>query len=190
MTSKSYLNLVLLHENMVNKNGEPITTSLTMIDIHDIARSSKTYNLQKAYIAHPSPTLRKLGLTLKKHWEDGYGSTYNPKRKDALDIVEIASNLEECIAAITEKYGSAPKLIATSAKPATDKQISFSKLRNLISENSSPILLMLGTGWGMSEELLTKADFILEPINGPGEYNHLSVRSAAAILLDRLVAER
>jgi hypothetical protein len=45
---------------------------------------------------------------------------------------------------------------------------------------------MFGTGWGMSQELLDRADIFLDPINGPKEYNHLSVRSACAIMLDRL----
>jgi len=188
MNNKSALNLILLHENMVNKNGELITTSLTLIDIHDIARSSKTYNLNRTYIAHPSPTLRQLGATLKKHWKDGYGSTYNPKRKDALDIVELVTNLDECIQAITLESGSAPKLIATSARQAREKCITFPDLKKLIAADSTPLLLMLGTGWGMSDDLLERADFILDPIKGPGEYNHLSVRSAAAIILDRLLA--
>jgi hypothetical protein len=45
----------------------------------------------------------------------------------------------------------------------------------------------LGTGWGLTEECFSAADFILEPIAGNGSYNHLSVRSAAAIMLDRLL---
>jgi len=47
-------------------------------------------------------------------------------------------------------------------------------------------LILLGTGWGMPEELVSSCDYILEPILGPGDYNHLSVRNAAAIILDRL----
>ena len=49
-----------------------------------------------------------------------------------------------------------------------------------------PYLLLLGTGWGLTEECFASADLILEPIAGNGTYNHLSVRSAAAIMLDRL----
>ncbi|MCK4696288.1 MAG: RNA methyltransferase, partial [Candidatus Cloacimonetes bacterium] len=32
--------------------------------------------------------------------------------------------------------------------------------------------------------------YILKPIKGVGNYNHLSVRSAAAIVLDRLTSEK
>ncbi len=37
---------------------------------------------------------------------------------------------------------------------------------------------------------MDNADFFLEPIKGPSDYNHLSVRSAVAIVLDRLLGER
>jgi hypothetical protein len=56
-------------------------------------------------------------------------------------------------------------------------------------EDDTPILLLFGTGYGMTKETMEKFDFILEPIYGAGEYNHLSVRSAAAIILDRLAGE-
>ena len=38
----------------------------------------------------------------------------------------------------------------------------------------------------MTEEVFDKSDYVLEPIGGGGDYNHLSVRSAASIMLDRL----
>ena len=33
-----------------------------------------------------------------------------------------------------------------------------------------------------------RADYFLEPIKGPTDYNHLSVRAACAIMLDRIQA--
>jgi hypothetical protein len=58
----------------------------------------------------------------------------------------------------------------------------------MLGKPDDPYLLLLGTGWGLSDDCFEAADFILEPIAGAGTYNHLSVRSAAAILLDRLTA--
>jgi hypothetical protein len=49
-----------------------------------------------------------------------------------------------------------------------------------------PNLLVLGTGYGLADEMLERCDLLLEPIQGDDEYNHLSVRAAAAIILDRL----
>jgi hypothetical protein len=54
--------------------------------------------------------------------------------------------------------------------------------------DNKPILLLFGTGWGLSDSLTNEADFKLEPIFGKAldGYNHLSVRSAVAIYCDRL----
>ena len=42
----------------------------------------------------------------------------------------------------------------------------------------------------MAPELLEEVDAFLPPLAGLGEYNHLSVRSAASIILDRLFGDR
>ncbi len=187
MTS-SNLNIILLHEDMVDKHGTHVTTSLTLIDVHDIARSSRTYGANALYIAHPSATLRKLSRTLKGHWEEGFGATYNPNRKEALELVRIVGSLDEAITSIEVEYHALPKLVATSARPGSART-SFGEMGAILRQSTFPHLLMLGTGWGMSDELLARADYFLEPICGPGDYNHLSVRSACAIMLDRLVMQ-
>ncbi len=184
---KPKLNVILLHDQMVDKQGKRVCTSLTMIDVHDIARSSRTFGLQHAFIAHPAPALRRLAFTLKGHWEHGHGSTYNPSRREALEHVEIVSDIDEALAFLDKENGKLPKLIATSAKVG-GARLSFGAAREMIStQTDESFLLMLGTGWGMSDELLERADYFLEPILGPTEYNHLSVRSACAIMLSRLM---
>lgn len=180
------INVVLLHDGMVNKQGEHVTTSLTMIDIHDIARSSRTFGVTSVYIAHSSSVLRRLSRTLKSHWEEGYGSTYNPNRKDAIEHVKIVSSLDEVIADIDARTGMLPKLVATSAKKGPGRK-DYKELFQIIQQDNTPYLIMFGTGWGMADELLSRADYFLNPIEGPGTYNHLSVRSACAIILDRLL---
>lgn len=180
------LSVALLHDQMVDKHGKLIVSSLTMIDVHDIARSSCTYGLNGAYIAHPAPAIRKLARTLKLHWEEGYGATYNPNRKTALEVIQIVADLDEAMHMIELRSGRLPKVIATSARPGPDR-MSFGELRAELA-SGEPYLLILGTGWGMCDELMARADLILEPICGPGDYNHLSVRSACAIMLDRLIA--
>jgi hypothetical protein len=183
------LNVILLHDQMVDKQGKLITSSLTMIDVHDLARSSRTFGVKQTFIAHPAPTIRKLARTLKTHWEEGFGSTYNPNRKDALEIIDIVSDLDEAIHKIELRTGKLPVLIATSAK-AGENRIGTEALRKRIHSEDQPFLIMLGTGWGMCDELLARAQLFLEPICGPGDYNHLSVRSACAIMLANLMARR
>lgn len=183
------LNVILLHDQMVDKHNKHITASLTMIDVHDLARSCATYGVNTLFISHPAPTLRKLARTLKEHWEEGFGATYNPNRREALEHVQIVSDLDEAIQRIDERAGILPKLVATSARDG-GKRISFDEFRAQTSSATQPHLLMLGTGWGMSDELLARADLFLEPIKGPTPYNHLSVRSACAIMLDRILGLR
>jgi len=81
------------------------------------------------------------------------------------------------------------EVVITGAAQRTNS-IDCLNLRQRLNEPDDPHLLLLGTGWGLTEECFQSADFILEPIAGAGNYNHLSVRSAAAILLDRLRGTR
>ena len=48
------------------------------------------------------------------------------------------------------------------------------------------VMILFGTAWGIAKEFIGNADYLLEPILGVSDYNHLSVRTAAAITLDRL----
>jgi hypothetical protein len=180
------LSIALLHEGMVSRDGSIVTTSLTMIDVHDIARSAVTYGVRTVYIVHPSPHLRSLARTLTSHWTSGYGSTYNPNRREALGGVSVVASIDEMLLDLADRSsGRSPRLMATSAKGGGDR-IAFGKVFPLMNKEENPYVLMLGTGHGMSEALLARADYYIEPINGPTPYNHLSVRSACAIMLDRL----
>ena len=77
--------------------------------------------------------------------------------------------------------------MVTSARKYTGA-VSFKFLRSRIEEGEN-LIICFGTGWGLTEEFIRSADYILEPIRGTTDYNHLSVRSAAAIILDRLLGE-
>jgi tRNA (guanine37-N1)-methyltransferase len=185
MTCLSKLHVALLHEEMRDRSGKLTTTSLTLIDIHDISRSVATYSAGALYVCHPSQHLRQLARELQGHWREGYGSTYNPNRKEALEFLKVVSRLDDAIADVELRWGQRPKLIATSAQSGAGR-ITFQESSLLVAKE--PCILMLGTGHGMSEQLLARADVFLEPIRGGGPYNHLSVRSALAIMLDKLAS--
>ena len=101
-----------------------------------------------------------------------------------LELVRI----EAAVEAVTAAEGKRPYVVTTDARTYANT-ISYKELRQKREEDDTPILLLFGTGYGMTKETMEKFDFILEPIYGAGEYNHLSVRSAAAIILDRLAGE-
>jgi hypothetical protein len=179
------LNVALLHDGMVNKGGQTVTTSVTLIDVHDIARSSRTYGADSFFVVHSSQTMRSLVRTIKQHWDGDFGSNYNPNRQDALGILNIASDLDEALMQIERRTGKLPKIIATSARDGEDR-IDYTEMRKTIEGSNDSYLLTFGTGWGMGPELMSRADYVLKPIYGPTPYNHLSVRAACAIILDRL----
>ena len=183
------LAIALLHYPVYNKLHEVVTTALTNLDLHDIARASRTFGLDRFYIVTPSSDQRALALRIASHWQDGWGAAYNPDRKAALDIVRVCETLTE---ARTDFQAGFTKPVQTVITGAANRPGSMAchEFRQMLNDNESPYLLLLGTGWGLTEECFQSADYILEPIAGAGIYNHLSVRSAAAIMLDRLRGTR
>ena len=119
------------------------------------------------------------------YWSGEFGSEYNPDRKEAFSVIEPVRRLADVIEDIKEVEGQEPVVVTTDARTYPNT-IGYQDLRVKIEKEEDPFLVLLGTGWGLTEEVMNGADYILEPIYGPGDYNHLSVRAAAAIILDRL----
>jgi tRNA (guanine37-N1)-methyltransferase len=178
--------LALLHHPVYDKNKQVVTTAVTNMDIHDIARSARTYGVRAFYVVTPVKALQKLALKILEHWEIGYGSQYNTTRKEALSVARIRDSLDDVLIDIEGQTGEKPLVIVTSAR-AGEGRISFAALKEMLIREARPFLILLGTGWGLAESVFAQANYVLEPIEGTADYNHLSVRSAAAIMLDRLL---
>lgn len=183
------LAVALLHYPVYNKHREVVTTALTNLDLHDIARSARTFGLERFYIVTPSRDQQELAERIAGHWQVGWGASYNPDRKEALSIVRICSDLESAVKDFQTAFDHPVRTAITGAADRPNS-ISVSHLRDTLEQGDEPCLLLFGTGWGLTEECFTAADYILEPIAGSGPYNHLSVRSAVAIMLDRLRGTR
>ena len=183
------LHLALIHYPVINKNGETIASAVTNLDLHDIARAAKTYGLPAFYVVTPLSDQRLLIERLLDHWMTGYGAQYNPARRAALELIRIESSVKHLIQRITENdpNQAIPRTVATSAS-GSRPTIGFSELGRKLTDNS-PCLLLLGTAWGLANDFIEAVDYLLEPIKGNSDYNHLSVRSAAAIILDRLYTQ-
>lgn len=177
--------VALLHHPVYDKNRAVVTTAVTNMDVHDIARLARTFDVHGFFVCTPVPTLHRLVRRIMRHWETGPGATYNTTRKEALALVRLATDLEGAVTEIERTTGALPWVVATSAKEGSGR-LAFGALRERLATDGPPVLLVLGTGWGLTELVLDRADAILEPIRGSGDYNHLSVRSAAAIMLDRV----
>lgn len=179
------LAIALMHYPVYNKHHEVVTTALTNLDQHDIARSSRTFGLDRFYIVTPSEEQRRLAERISGHWKEGWGAGYNPDRRSALEIVRVCPTLQSAIEDFQCNFTKPVKISITGASQRSGS-IEMSTFRKLLDDCEQPYLLLLGTGWGLTEECFATADYILKPIAGNGTYNHLSVRSATAIMLDRL----
>lgn len=180
--------LGLLHHPIYNKNNEIVTTAVTNFDIHDIARAARTYNIQRYFLIHPLDSQIELVNEILGYWQEGFGAQYNPDRQDALSVVATVRDIAECVHRITLEQGETPYIVTTDARTFPNT-ISYSSLREKLSTDKRPCLLLFGTGWGIERSVMSQFDHILEPIGGGGEYNHLSVRAAVSIILDRLLGE-
>jgi hypothetical protein len=178
----------LVHHPVRDRDGQTATSAVTNIDVHDIARSSHTYGLRSMFVVTPIDAQRALVERIFAHWREGAGKRRMPHRSEALAICEHAASIEEVQARITAAHGHAPRLIATAARSDTARDVlSFGAVRSqLAAADGAPWLILFGTGHGLADGVLQAADVLLEPIRGRGDYNHLSVRAAAAIVFDRL----
>ncbi|MBU0479857.1 MAG: RNA methyltransferase [Proteobacteria bacterium] len=182
------VDLALVHYPVCNRNSEVIGSAVTNLDIHDIARAGRTFGVGTYYLVTPFADQQQLVNEIVDHWQTGHGSEYNKPRKEALSIVRVCSDLEELFTEVAGNRGARPIIVATSAA-RNAKTMEYVDARQKIF-TGEPMLLLFGTGWGLAPEVTERIDAFLPPIVGGGDYNHLSVRSAASIILDRLLGDR
>ena len=180
------LYIALLHYPVYNKEGKIVTTAIANMDIHDIARVAKTYAASGFYVVNPIEEQRNLGQEIISHWRDGYGADYNKFRRAAFELINIKASIKEVIDDITEQTGSAPKTVVTGAN-FSGEVLKFAEFRKILRISKMPYLLIFGTGSGIAYEMVNTSDFKLEPIRGLSDYNHLAVRSAVAIIMDKIL---
>jgi hypothetical protein len=182
-----HVSVALVHHPVYDKHHHVVATALTNLDLHDIARSSLTFGLETFFIVHPVAAQRELAERIAAHWTGEEGAERNDFRRQAVERVQVVPTLAEVTARLTARHGEKPLIIATAAR-ATEGCARFADVKAL--SDKQPLLIVLGTGWGLTDEVIAACDLRLEPIRGREGYNHLSVRSACAIILDRLYGDR
>jgi len=175
----------LVHYPVLNKNNEVVTTSITNLDIHDISRSCTTYGIERLFMVNPLSSQKKLLEKICTFWKTGLAEKYNSDRVEALKKIEYAETIERCISEIKNQEKETPIVVTTTASTLKG-QIDYKKFI----EFERPILLLFGTGNGLANTVHLNSDYVLKPISGLKDYNHLSVRSAVAIILDRLLSDK
>lgn len=178
------LAIALVHHPVLARDGGIVTTSITNLDIHDIARSSFTYGIERYFIVHPVAAQRELAERVRSHWTSGAGADRIPDRRPPMECLRVVESLEQA----QVEWGASSEIWVTSAVGA-EETTGHAAARELLQGQGPPVLLVLGTGWGLAGAVMDAATRRLSPIVSPREdgYNHLSVRAAAAIFLDRLL---
>lgn len=180
--------LALIHYPVYNKERRVVATAVTNLDLHDLARLAVSYQCRGFFVVTPLKLQTRLVQRLLEHWRTGRGGEFNPTRKEAFSGTRVVPTLEAAAAVVAAEQGRSPRMVATTARRVEGAK-SYFELRLRMQSEPGPWLVVFGTGWGLTDEFLAAVpEVVLEPIRGGGGYNHLSVRSAAAVVLDRLLA--
>jgi tRNA (guanine37-N1)-methyltransferase len=179
------LYLALVHYPVMVKSGEKGAVSLTNLDVHDMGRVSRSYGMGGLYLVTPIEDQQSLARTLLGHWTEGKGRAANPDRAEALGLVRVCADLDEAVRDVAARAGENPRVVATSAR--MQGSLPLARVREWLADG--PVLLLLGTGHGLAPEVIERSDGVLPPIRFLDGYNHLAVRSAAAIVADRLLSD-
>ncbi|HNT95749.1 MAG TPA: RNA methyltransferase [Thermotogota bacterium] len=186
MLDKIYV--MLIHYPCLGREKQIIATAVTNVDIHDIARVCRTYNVKKYYMVTNLPAQQEIVRRVVRFWTEGSGIRYNPSRSEALNYVILKPYIEDALEDIEQRENQKPVLIFTSAKKRSDS-LTYAQGSRLLQSETRPVVLLFGTGWGLPDEVMALCDYDLEPVRPGGAFNHLSVRSAVSIILDRLIQE-
>ncbi|MFI5302095.1 MAG: RNA methyltransferase [Polyangiales bacterium] len=187
------LAVALVHYPVLDKSGAIVTSAVTNMDVHDLSRSSKTFGATDFFIVTPIEAQRRLVEAIVGHWTEGSSGKRIPSRADALALVRVVASIDEACEQLTGPGNT--ELWATAARDDAGTCPMFESYAQATArfdaDDPRAILLLFGTSWGLSPETVSRCDARLPPIvgvTGSGGYNHLSVRSACAITLDRLTS--
>jgi hypothetical protein len=183
--------IALIHHPVLDRRGRIVTSAITSLDVHDLARSARTFGVGRFFVIHPIAEQREFAKRVVSHWFGEHGRQHDSRRQDALRLVKVVSTLDDAVLEIEAETSRKPRIGFTSAR--AEGTIGYEQLRGELlgrSDDQAPTLLLFGTGFGLTDATLARAAFVLPAIKGNDAYNHLSVRGAASIVLDRLRGNR
>lgn len=174
------LRLALVHHPVLNRHGEEIASVVDEFDVFDGGRLALTYGIPSLYVVNPVPAQRDKAQRVIDHAR----SEERDAARGRMDALTWCASLEDAIADASRP--ERPWVVATSAV-AREPAASVADVRGRLAEGQD-VLLVIGKAWGLAPSVLQRCDVQLRPIDAGTGFNHLSVRSAMAILVDRLAA--
>lgn len=182
--------VIQLHHPALDRNGGESATAITGMDLHDIARACLAYGVKKYIVATPIASQREMIKKIAAHWTDGYGAAFNPDRSEAMRKIKSVPSLERALAFIEEREKKSPFTIATTARERGGSA-SWLALKSAVLREERPAAFVFGTGSGLPDRVIDSCGAVMSPISGGLDgLNHLSLRSAVSITLDRFFGFR
>ncbi|MCR9162049.1 MAG: RNA methyltransferase [Nannocystaceae bacterium] len=172
------LRVALVHHPVINRNGEEIASVIDEFDVFDGGRLALTYGIPTLYVVNPVPAQRDKAARIIAHAK----SDARDAARGRMDALVWCASLEDAIADASRP--EPPLLVATSAV-AREPSVGFEDVRERLA-GGSDVLLVIGKAWGLAPSVLRRCDAQLQPIDAGTGFNHLSVRAAMAILIDRI----
>lgn len=180
--------IALVHHPVLDGQGAVVTSAVTNLDVHDLARTARTYGMSDYFVVHPIAAQRELVERIRQHWTVGSSGHRIPDRREALGLLRVVDSLD---AALGSMGGRGSAEVWVTAARELGQSLSFGDAREKLAGEGKSVLIVFGTGWGLAPSVVGVADALIEPIRAArGDYNHLSVRSACAIAMDRLFGDR
>lgn len=185
-TERPRVALALVHHPVLRDAAGTVgSTSVTPLNVHDLARAARTYGVSPFYVVTPLLSQQALIRRILGHYREGHGAAANPTRAEALRDAVLCGSINEALDDLCRRAGEYP-LVAGTAAREHPRGIGYAELAARVAAGGRPWLLLFGTGWGLAPEAAAMCDAFLGPVRGPGAFNHLSVRTAVAVILDRL----
>jgi len=138
--------IALVHHPVLDRQGAIITTAITNLDLHDLARSACTYGVRTLFIVHPVLAQRELAQRVKMHWVGGSGARRIPTREPAMALIEVVPSLDDVYAALGGR--SSVDVYATSARRDDRKTTSYAEGRSRLAAERTALILF-GTGFSL-----------------------------------------
>ncbi|MBT9558330.1 MAG: RNA methyltransferase [Myxococcales bacterium] len=175
--------VALVHHPVRDRNEQEIAASVDWVDFFDAGRVTLVYGVNPLYVVHPVESQKALVERLITH---GTKDDRTSETRGRFDHAVIVDSLDECLAHAEGVLGGRPLVVATTAR-RLGGQRPYAQVRASI-DRGEPVLLLFGKASGLSDSVFERSDAVLEPLSGGTGFDHLPVRGAFAIVLDRLLA--
>src|SRR5580700_257827 len=145
--------VALVHHPVLDGQGAVVTSAVTNLDVHDLARTARTYGMSDYFVIHPIAAQRELVERIRQHWTDGSSGRRIPDRREALTVLRVVDSLGAAIDALGGRDGVEVWVTAARRLGPT---LSFADARDRLEGNGKTVALVFGTGWGLAPSVLSE----------------------------------